>query len=207
MPPEQIAYLCASQAAADTHTDGKVGQLLTLAAALGTLVVAGTTRTHGVAWMWVLIPLGATACLCLEYFGVRKYVWADLRLKPDDIPKPIWALDAWVSFLSNEKRRETRVEIYHAAQRWLFVALVLSSTIGVLQLGRNAETDDLTQALEHVRAKGIDISIRAPGADSILLELRGLRVAAESLATRSSTARSRGGATGESGSSVHRDGH
>jgi hypothetical protein len=200
-------YLDQALARATQHTDSKVERLLVLATAVGTAIFVCAVKLPSWLWSPSLAALGATVALCLGYLGVWDYMSPDLpTLSDTSREEKEWALRVYDAYLLNDKLHATRVEIFRAARRWLFVGLLLASVGGLRVALRPRGEDAVLRAVEALRLHGVAVRQDGGQVDEIVGALRRLEGGLDSIRlgrrspARVVIARSEGGAGKQLGS-------
>jgi hypothetical protein len=125
--PEQAKFDHQHQEASSAHTDDKVKQLLTLATAVNTLVLAYASRV-GVRLLLLAIAtaLTGTVFLCVSILGVRNAARPEFTDATNDAEQHEWARSLAVATEFSMRAHIYRVDIFRAARRWFLLAFILA---------------------------------------------------------------------------------
>ncbi len=116
-----------------SHTDDKVKQLLTLSAALSTIIVA-LVRDVRPRWLVVVVLAVLFACVyvCVAALGVRRDVLPGLgdAGQADGSLQAAWARDLAEATVLNGRAHAFRVDLFRAAGRFFRLAFLLTPVLG-----------------------------------------------------------------------------
>jgi hypothetical protein len=165
---DQATFLYEKQESIAQTTTEKVKQLLTLALALGSILLAYVGALSSRTWGLVAgTALYVAVYLCIEALGVE--TWA--------VPMPSaadWLTGMDTATWENREVQTYQVTMYEVARRWFFVGLIILPAIAM----QPRKKDDLLVALQEiVGAARSGVSMRLVGVhgDTIVVRVAGGR--------------------------------
>lgn len=150
---EQAKFLFDACETANSHTDDKVKQLITVSSSLATFISVFAHDVRPRALVVIVVALlVVTVMLCLSVFGVRREMVPTLEDCSVNGNAQVWAADLLRSCHANRARHFFRVDLYRAASRYFLVALFGTLGLTLLQrptADRLAQLSDTVQRIEH----------------------------------------------------------
>jgi hypothetical protein len=156
---DQAEFLFTLQRENSAHTDGKVGQLLTLSVALATVVVV-FARDAQPRWLLVFLicALVISVFLCVTALEVRHETLPVLESK-GRAAKRSWSRDLLLSYHANVAVHRLRVDRYRAAARYFVVALLTTPVLAALTPATVDRLADIAARLGQLERAGLLVRV------------------------------------------------
>lgn len=156
--PEQAKFLFDACEAANSHTDDKVKQLITVSSSLATFI---SIFAHDVHPRWLVVVVVAllvvTVMLSLSVFGVRREMVPTLEDCSITGNDTVWAADLIRSCHANRASHFFRVDLYRAASRYFLAALFGTLGLAFFQQPTADRFAQLTDTVQRIERQGLRV--------------------------------------------------